>query len=78
MRTISLGGAWRFREVMACDTPEIDPENGEWLPASVPGCVHTDLMSAERIPDPFYRMNEDEVQLVAEKDSARHPFRYAP
>ncbi len=30
----------------------------EWLEASVPGCVHTDLLANELIPDPFYRDNE--------------------
>jgi beta-mannosidase len=39
-----------------------------WLPGSVPGGVHTDLMAANRIPDPFYGDNELKVQWVAEKD----------
>ena len=42
------------------------------MPASVPGTVHTDLLAAGRIPDPFYRMNELEVQWV---DSERWLYR---
>jgi beta-mannosidase len=40
----------------------------EWLPASVPGGVHTDLLEAGRIPDPFLADNEERVQWVAEAD----------
>ncbi|MBO4548538.1 MAG: glycoside hydrolase family 2 protein, partial [Abditibacteriota bacterium] len=49
---ISLDGEWTLRS--ASPTPE-----GEiCIPATVPGCVHTDLMSAGIIDDPFYRDNE--------------------
>jgi beta-mannosidase len=40
----------------------------EWLPAVVPGGVHTDLMAAGKIPDPFYADNELKVQWVAEAE----------
>ena len=40
----------------------------EWLPASVPGGVHTDLLALGRIPDPFVGDNELAVQWVAESD----------
>ncbi|MEW6509877.1 MAG: glycoside hydrolase family 2 protein [Bacteroidota bacterium] len=36
----------------------------EWLPATVPGCVHTDLMANGVTPDPFYGMNELDVRWV--------------
>ncbi len=36
----------------------------EWHPATVPGCVHTDLIASKIIPDPFYRDNESKVQWV--------------
>jgi beta-mannosidase len=52
MNTITLNGPWNFSKLN-------DPE---WLPASVPGCVHTDLLAAEQIPDPYYRDNEKELQ----------------
>jgi beta-mannosidase len=40
----------------------------EWLPAQIPGGVHTDLMALGRIPDPFVADNELQVQWVAERD----------
>ncbi|OAQ38971.1 hypothetical protein A5893_13110 [Pedobacter psychrophilus] len=40
----------------------------QWLPASVPGCVHTDLLSNKKIEDPFYRSNERDLQWIGEKD----------
>lgn len=36
----------------------------EWLPATVPGTVHTDLMANGKIEDPFYRLNERDVQWI--------------
>ncbi|WP_127536154.1 beta-mannosidase [Paenibacillus illinoisensis] len=43
-------------------------EDQEWLPAQVPGCVHTDLLKLDKIPDPFYGTNEKEVQWIDKKD----------
>ncbi len=40
----------------------------DWLPASVPGTVQEDLITVERIPDPFVGLNENEVQWVGECD----------
>ncbi len=34
----------------------------------MPGCVHTDLLAAGLIPDPFLDANEDLVQWVADSD----------
>jgi len=45
---------WQFRQVDA----------SSWLPATVPGTVHTDLLAAGKIPDPFYRMNERDLQWI--------------
>jgi beta-mannosidase len=58
MQQQSLSGAWQFRQSSI----------GEWRPATVPGGVHTDLMAAGRIPDPFVGDNELAVQWVAESD----------
>ena len=54
----SLTGAWQFRQTNAQD----------WLPAQVPGGVHTDLLALGRIPDPFVADNEKLVKWVAETD----------
>jgi len=53
-----LTGSWQFR----------DTQTDEWLPATVPGSVHTDLLALDRIPDPFVADNELYVQWVAERD----------
>ncbi|GGU96993.1 beta-mannosidase [Streptomyces litmocidini] len=37
---------------------------GALLPARVPGCVHTDLLAAQVIPDPFIGRNETEIAWV--------------
>ncbi|MFE7270123.1 glycoside hydrolase family 2 protein [Streptomyces sp. NPDC057623] len=41
---------------------------GAALPATVPGCVHTDLLAAEAIPDPFLGRAEAEVAWVGRRD----------
>jgi beta-mannosidase len=69
MRIQSLAGAWEFRQSGTDD----------WLPASVPGGVHTDLLVLGRIPDPFVGDNEKRVQWVAEADwEYRCQFSAAP
>jgi len=69
MNIHSLAGAWEFRQQ---GTPE-------WLPATVPGGVHTDLLALGRIPDPFVGDNEKQVQWVAEAAwEYRHIFNVAP
>lgn len=39
-----------------------------WLPATVPGYVHTDLLANNIIEDPFYRLNEHHLQWIDKKD----------
>ena len=56
--TLDLGGSWNLKSA--------DGEHS--LPASVPGCVHTDLLAAGEIPDPWYRDNETKIQWVAQRD----------
>jgi beta-galactosidase/beta-glucuronidase len=58
MREQNLGGKWQFRQA----------GSAKWLPALVPGGVHTDLLALGRIPDPFFADNELRVQWVAESD----------
>ncbi|MBV7695749.1 glycoside hydrolase family 2 protein [Streptomyces sp. TRM70350] len=41
---------------------------GDALPADVPGCVHTDLLAAGVIPDPFLGRNEAEVAWVGRRE----------
>ncbi len=56
--TISLDGAWTLRQ---------QGTQAE-IPAAVPGCVHTDLLAARRIPDPFVADNEDKLRWIFEKN----------
>src|SRR5580704_10678670 len=42
---LELVGPWQFRQA----------GTGDWLPATVPGTVHTDLLANGKIADPFYR-----------------------
>ena len=56
--TISVHTGWQFREV---------GKDG-WRPATVPGCVHTDLLNNKLIDDPFYRDNEQKLQWIGKTD----------
>ncbi|NUM45844.1 MAG: glycoside hydrolase family 2 protein [Anaerolineales bacterium] len=58
MQTQPLTGSWQFRQYATSD----------WLPATVPGGVHTDLLALGKIPDPFVSDYEKDVQWVAETD----------
>lgn len=53
-----LKGDWQFAEAGTND----------WLPATVPGCVHTDLLANGKIEDPYYRLNEHDLQWIDKKD----------
>ena len=65
MKRIDLNGKWEFKAVDAYRTLAKDQRAvRRWMPARVPGTVHTDLLANRRIPDPFYRTNENAVQWV--------------
>lgn len=59
MKQLSLCGAW---------TLEIPGSAFGSVPARVPGSVYHDLLSAGRIPDPFYRDNEVRALSLMEND----------
>ena len=63
MKTMSLNGAWSLT---------IPGTDFGLVPAQVPGSVYHDLLSAVRIPDPFFRDNENEALKLME-----HDFLYA-
>jgi len=50
-----LKDGWKFRRSETDTT---------WLPATVPGTVHQDLLALKQIPDPFVGKNENAVQWV--------------
>ena len=53
---LDLGGEWTLRQA----------GKKEIIKANVPGAVHTDLLAAGKIPDPYYRDNEDRLQWIGE------------
>ena len=53
-----LNTGWKFREA----------GKSEWHNATVPGCVHTDLLQNKLIEDPFYRDNEPKLQWIGKVD----------
>jgi beta-mannosidase len=55
-------GPWSLRAVNG------PPGFGDWMPAAVPGCVHTDLLNAGKIPDPFAGTNERALQWIERTD----------
>ena len=67
MQVHSLSGAWT-----------LDIPGTEYLsiPAQVPGSVYHDLLRAKRIPDPFFRDNEEDALRLMENDFVyRRSFR---
>ena len=49
---------WRFQQ----------SGQNNWQPATVPGCVHTDLLATKQIEDPLYRDNELKQQWIGKTD----------
>jgi beta-mannosidase len=57
--TVDLAGTWSVRQADG-DKPAI--------PMQIPGDVHSALLAAKLIPDPYFGRNENEVQWVGEKE----------
>jgi beta-mannosidase len=69
MQQLALDRDWQLREYADPDDPSsAGSDNDEWMLAVVPGTVHQTLIAAGRIPDPFYGLNERDVQWVGERD----------
>jgi len=71
-QVVPLNTGWEFREVLTgpavqAPTPS-DRDASVWHPATVPGCVHLDLLNNKLIPDPFYRDNEAKLQWIENAD----------
>ena len=56
---LALDSGWTLRQAGGEEAP---------IPATVPGCVHTDLLAARAIPDPLLDRNELDVAWVADAD----------
>lgn len=55
---ISIDKNWQFKL----------EDDSVWLSATVPGCVHTDLLKNQKIEDPFFGMNEKKLQWIDKKN----------
>jgi len=67
--TIPIKTGWQFHEAGKSD----------WHSATVPGCVHTDLLNNKLIEDPFYRDNEKNLQWIGKTDwEYQTTFQMAP
>lgn len=53
-----VNSSWKFKQV----------RGHQWYPATVPGVVHTDLMNAGLLDDPFFGLNERKAQWVDKED----------
>ena len=56
--SLHLHEGWKFR----------DSSGGKWRSATVPGSVHSDLLSHGVIPDPFHGRNELGLRWIEEAD----------
>jgi beta-mannosidase len=56
--SIELNKNWQFK----------NQKESKWYKATVPGTVHTDLLSNKLIPDPFYRDNENKLHWIDKTD----------
>lgn len=54
--------SWFFREV-----PPATGRAPAWRPATVPGCVHTDLLAHGVIPEPYVGTHELDLQWIEER-----------
>ncbi|AEB43350.1 beta-mannosidase [Micromonospora maris AB-18-032] len=64
----ALHDGWTLR---AMSGPQVPPEvDGVTVPATVPGCVHTDLLAAGLIPDPYLDDNETALAWIGHTDWA--------
>ena len=54
-----LGANYPYVPVMTCaaETGQILNSIMDSIPATVPGCVHNDLLRAGKIADPYFEMN---------------------
>ncbi len=58
MKAAALDLNWTFKQ----------PDTSDFLPATVPGVVHLDLMAHGKLEDPFFRDNEKKQYWVGESD----------
>lgn len=58
MRQIDLCGSWKMRAA----------SQAQWLSCTIPGSVCSTLLSHGKLPDPYWRDNEQKIQPVFDED----------
>ena len=68
--TTPLNDGWQLAERVPAGKELSFPQGGErvWIPATVPGQVHHDLVQAGFLADPYFRMQERSAAWVDETD----------
>jgi beta-mannosidase len=66
--SVELRGPWSFRQATTGGGKTHAADGNGWLPATVPGCVHTDLLASKKIADPFHGTNEKDQQWIDKED----------
>ncbi len=71
---------WQFRYITAKNkTGQPRLKKKGWQPATVPGTVHTDLLTGKQIPDPFYADNEVTLDWICKNNwQYRNQFNLPP
>ncbi|MBN1284059.1 MAG: glycoside hydrolase family 2 protein [Anaerolineae bacterium] len=70
---MDLNGTWKLNDFAPGDglqagAPAPGYDDSNWTPVSVPGDVHTALIAAGRIDDPFYSTNETACAWIEERE----------
>lgn len=65
--SVALVDNWSFRAADSTSQDKMPPDI-EWIEATVPGTVHTDLLAAKIIDEPFASTNESKLQWIEHKE----------
>jgi beta-mannosidase len=65
-----LNKDWKLKVIKYPDDQNLIPSKAlkKWIPAAVPGTVHTDLFNAGLIEDPFNEQNEYKLEWISRSD----------
>lgn len=68
MTRMDIHGGWTVRAVRGDVPADLDLPADRGIPATVPGCVHLDLLAAGLIPDPYLDENERLLAWIGRVD----------
>ncbi len=77
--TTELHTGWKCRNILeveataeALSQPAYDID--QWMPATVPGTVLTTLLNNQKIPDPFYGMNNERIPDIYDTGNEHYTY----